>query len=290
MSIRPIPNQSGDEVNLSVDLHSHSDRSDGMLAPAAVVERAVAQQVTLLALTDHDDFSGVSDAACAASATGLRFVPGVEVSALWRGTTLHVLGLGIDTGNVVLKAGLEANRAGRTERARRISEDLARAGIPGALEGALRHVRNPDLVSRTHFARFLVQSGRAASMASVFRHFLVEGRPGYVPHEWAGMADAVRWITGAGGIAVMAHPGRYKLKLRDREALVAEFFDAGGRALEIVAAGHNADDRRYWGSLARRHGMYGSAGSDFHEPREAGRDLGCLPPLPDGIEPVWNVL
>ena len=275
---------------IGVDLHTHSDRSDGLLSPDAMVQRAAKQGVTLLALTDHDDLSGISDARIAAERYGIRLVPGVEVSALWGDLTVHILGLGIDPEETTLVEGLIRNRAGRTGRAQRIAEDLARAGIPGSLEGALRHARNPDLVSRTHFARFLVQSGRAANTASVFRHFLVEGKPGYVPHEWAGLADAVQWITSAGGIPVIAHPGRYKLSLRQREALVEAFKDAGGRGIEVVAAGHNSDDRYYWGRLAMRSGLYGSAGSDFHEPRDSGRDMGGLAPLPDGVEPVWNVL
>ena len=193
----------------NVDLHCHSRASDGLLAPAEIVLRAQSLGVTTLALTDHDDTSGLEEAAEAAHEARIRFVPGVEISVTWNGTTVHVVGLGIDPGDSLLAEGLKRVRGGRTRRAARIAEALAGAGIPGSLEGAMTYVQNPDLISRTHFARFLVDNGYARDVGSVFRNYLVRGKPGYVPHHWSELGDALKWIRSAGGIAVLAHPARY---------------------------------------------------------------------------------
>lgn len=272
------------------DLHCHSTRSDGLLPPATVVERAAGRGVQALALTDHDEISGLDEARAAAAASGIRLVDGVEVSVSWNAYTLHVVGLAIDPRNDVLVDGLRHNRSGRVRRAERIAAQLAAAGIPGALEGALAYVTNPDLVSRTHFARHLVESGRVKHAQAAFDRYLGTGRPGYVPHRWASLEDGVRWITAAGGLPVLAHPGRYKMDERVRKTLLGAFKDAGGIGVEVVTGSHTPDQYGYWGKRACEHGLLASVGSDFHGPGESYRDLGDLPPLPGGCTPIWSRL
>jgi predicted metal-dependent phosphoesterase TrpH len=270
------------------DLHSHSTRSDGLLHPRALVDRAASRGVHALALTDHDEVSGLAEARAAATAAGLRLIDGVEVSVTWRGRTLHIVGLNIDPENHTLLAGLRQNRSGRDARARRIAEALEQLGIAGAFEGARRYATNPELVSRTHFARFLVDTGHARNTQAVFDRFLGGGKPGYVPHEWAHLQDAVRWIQAAGGLAVVAHPGRYRLDSVEQAALLSEFRDLGGAAVEVVTSSHTAEQYTQWAKLATRHALMASAGSDFHGVGESYRDLGDLPALPDGCAPVWQ--
>ena len=270
------------------DLHCHSTRSDGLLAPAAVVERAAQRGVQVLSLTDHDDTSGLDEARAAARASGMRLLDGVEISVSWNGHTLHVVGLAIDPQNAVLVEGLRKNRSGRSERAQRIAAALERAGIPGTLEGARAYVTNPDLVSRTHFARHLVESGRAKNTQVVFDRYLGAGRPGYVPHVWAGLDEAVSWIDAAGGLPVIAHPGRYKMDDASRHALLGTFRDLGGVGVEVVTGSHTPDQYAYWGKRAREYGLLASVGSDFHGPGESYRDLGDLPALPGGCTPIWS--
>jgi predicted metal-dependent phosphoesterase TrpH len=273
---------------LTIDLHCHSTRSDGLLPPAEVVARAAERGVRILALTDHDDLSGLQEAGEHAAAVGLPFINGVEISVTWRGCTLHVVGLRIDPENEVLVRGLECIRAGRQQRAETIASGLDRAGIPGTLAGARSYVTNPNLVSRTHFARFLVAAGLARDVQSVFKNYLTSGKPGYVSHQWATLEEAVSWIKASGGVAVLAHPGRYGLSRADRHGMLGEFVDAGGGGIEVVTGSHSADQYATWAGYARRFGLMASAGSDFHGPAESRRDFGTLPGLPPGLQPVWE--
>ncbi|MBN9460745.1 MAG: PHP domain-containing protein [Burkholderiales bacterium] len=272
---------------LNADLHSHSRVSDGVLAPAEVARRAASQGVRLFALTDHDEVAGLSEARAAAFAAGMAFVPGVEISVSWGGETIHVLGLRVDFACEALIAGLARTRAGRDARAREMGEALARAGVPGAYEGALRYAGNPALVSRTHFARFIVAQGRCADVREVFRHYLSEGRPGFVPHRWAALGDALAWIRAAGGTAVLAHPGRYRLGDNALHALIGEFRDGGGEAIEVVCGSHARQQYRRFAEIALEFGLRASRGSDFHGPDEGHVELGRLPPLPAPLVPVW---
>jgi predicted metal-dependent phosphoesterase TrpH len=244
--------------------------------------------VTALALTDHDEVSGLDEAREAAVRAGIRLIDGVEISVTWSGQTVHIVGLMIDAANATLVEGLRRNRSGRHARAERIAAELEAAGIPGALEGARAYATNPDLVSRTHFARFLVQSGRARSTHAVFERYLTAGKPGHVPHAWAHLREAVEWIRAAGGLAVLAHPGRYKLDRAGQQNLVSEFRDTGGVGVEVVTGSHTPDQFEYWARIAAAHGLAASCGSDFHGPQESYRDLGELPPLPAGCEPIWH--
>lgn len=271
-----------------VDLHSHSTCSDGLLSPADLVERAVQRGVDMLALTDHDELAGLGAARAAAEQWGLRLIDGVEISVQWEATTLHIVGLGIGIAHLPLVEGLAAIRTGREQRAQRIAESLTAAGIAGSLEGARRYAKNPELVSRAHFARYLVETGHARDTNAVFRNYLTPGKPGYVPHQWAGLGDALHWINGSGGVAVLAHPGRYPLNQQQCERLLGEFVGLGGVAVEVVTGSHAPDEFVTWARYARRFGLRASAGSDFHGPGEGYRDVGNVPVLPAGCAPVWS--
>lgn len=272
------------------DLHSHSTRSDGVMQPAEVVRRAAGRGVRALALTDHDEVSGLGEARVAAEAAGLRLIDGVEISVSWHGHTIHVVSLAVDPANPILLEGLRRNRGGRNGRAELIAAALDKIGIHGALEGATTYVTNPDLVSRAHFARFLVESGRVRNTQLAFDRYLGEGKPGYVPHLWASLGEALEWTGAAGGLAVLAHPGRYKLDDERRSGLLGEFRDLGGAGIEVVTGSHTPDQYGYWGRCAVAFGLLASAGSDFHGPRESYTDLGDLPPLPSGCVPIWKRL
>ena len=270
------------------DLHAHSTRSDGLLTPAALVARAAARDVDVLALTDHDELGGLAEARAAAEAAGITLVDGVEVSVSWDGITVHVVALRIDPADAVLNDRLHALRVSRMTRARRIADALAEAGIRGAYEGALKYVTSDRLVARTHFARFLVETGHARDVKDVFNRFLVRGKPGYTPHAWATLTEAVAWILGAGGQAVLAHPGRYRVTPTAMRRLLAEFRDAGGEALEVLSSSHSHAQYDEFAGLARAFGLSGSCGSDYHGPGESTVDLGGLGELPAGVSPVWK--
>ena len=270
------------------DLHCHSNVSDGVLAPASLAARAKARGVDVWALTDHDEVGGIAEARAAAASLGLPFVPGVEISITWAGQTVHIVGLHVDERNPVLLAGLARTRSGRELRAREMAEQLAAAGIPDAYEGALAYAGNPDLISRTHFARYLIDRGVCRDVPSVFRNYLIEGKPGYVPHRWATLQQSVEWIRAAGGTAVIAHPGRYNFDAMAYDALFSEFRDLGGTAIEVITGSHTPDQYDEYARVAQRYGFLASRGSDFHGPGESRVDLGALPPLPSSVTPVWH--
>ena len=275
---------------LNADLHCHSVVSDGTLTPEALAERAAANGVELWALTDHDEIGGQARAAAAAKTAGMRYVTGVEISVTFLGKTVHIVGLGIDTDNADLREGLERTRGGRRLRAQDMAEGLAKVGIKGAFEGALQYVGNPDLISRTHFARHLVETGVCKDTNEVFRKYLTDGKPGFVEHRWATLKDAVGWITGASGMAVIAHPARYKFTPNEEFALFTEFKGHGGRGVEVVTGSHSAAEYVTYAATAQEFGLAASRGSDFHSPLESHTELGTLPYLPGGLTPVWELL
>jgi predicted metal-dependent phosphoesterase TrpH len=275
---------------LNADLHCHSVVSDGTMTPEALAQRASANGVELWALTDHDEIGGQRRAAEAAKANGMRYLTGTEISVSFAGETVHIVGLGFDAEDPRMLAGLEATRNGRGPRAHEMAEGLAKVGIKDAYEGALKFVGNPALISRTHFARFLVESGVCKDTSEVFRKFLTEGKPGYVPHRWASLKDAVAWITQTGGVAVIAHPGRYKFSANEEFALFTEFKTHGGQGVEVVTGSHTAAEFVEYAAIAREFGLAASRGSDFHSPDESHTDLGTLPYLPGDLTPVWDLL
>jgi predicted metal-dependent phosphoesterase TrpH len=275
---------------LNADLHCHSVVSDGTLTPEALAARAKANGVELWALTDHDEIGGQQRAAAAALALGLPYLTGVEISVSFAGKTVHIVGLGFDAEDVQLKAGLLATRGGRSQRAMEMSDQLARVGIADAYQGALKFVGNPELISRTHFARFLVERGTCRDTNEVFRKYLTEGKPGYVEHRWAALKDAVTWITQAQGVAVIAHPARYGFSANEEYALFSEFKAHGGRGVEVVTGSHSAAECLRYADTAREFGLAASRGSDFHSPEESRTDLGTLPLLTGGLTPVWELV
>lgn len=275
---------------LNADLHCHSIVSDGTLTPEALAERASANGVELWALTDHDEISGQHRAAAAARAQGMKYLTGTEISITFASQTVHIVGLGFDPDDAAMQQGLRQTRGGRGQRAMEMSDSLAAVGIQGAYEGALKFVSNPELVSRTHFARFLVESGVCRDTNEVFRKFLTEGKPGFVPHRWATLRDAVSWITQAGGVAVIAHPARYKFTPNEEYALFSEFKTHGGQGVEVVTGSHSAAEALTYAGMAREFGLVASRGSDFHSPDESHTDLGTLPLLSGNLTPVWELL
>ncbi len=275
---------------LNADLHCHSVVSDGTLTPEALAVRARANGVDLWSLTDHDEIGGQPRAAAAAKAEGMRYLTGTEISVSFAGKTVHIVGLGFDPDDAALHEGLARTRGGRGERAREMSDDLARVGIRGAYDGALKFVGNPELISRTHFARFLVETGVCRDTNEVFRKYLTEGKPGFVPHRWATLRDAVTWITDAGGLAVIAHPARYGFTPNEEYALFTEFIAHGGRGVEVVTGSHSSQEATTYAGMAQEFGLAASRGSDFHSPDESRIDLGTLPGLPPALTPVWELL
>lgn len=275
---------------LNADLHCHSVVSDGTLTPEVLAERAKTNGVELWALTDHDEIGGQHRAMAAAKAQGMAYLTGTEISVTFAGETVHIVGLGFDADDAALAQGLHATRGGREQRAMKMSESLAQAGIHGAFEGALKFVGNPELISRTHFARFLVETGVCRETPEVFRKFLTEGKPGYVPHRWATLKDAVTWITQAQGLAIIAHPGRYNFSANEEYALFTEFKAHGGRGVEVVTGSHTKQEFVKYAETAKEFGLAASRGSDFHSPDESHTDLGKLPFLPGDLTPVWELL
>ena len=275
---------------MNADLHCHSNVSDGTLTPEALAQRAKTNGVELWALTDHDEVRGQQRARDAALAAGLPYLTGTEISVTFIDVTVHIVGLGFDADDAGLKAGLATTRGGRTERAKEMAEGLAKLGIKGAYEGALKHVGNPDLISRTHFARFLVETGVCRDTQDVFRKYLVEGKPGFVAHRWATLRDAVTWITQAGGVAVIAHPARYHFTANEEYALFTEFKSHGGLGLEVVTGSHSSAEAAHYAGVAGEFDLLASRGSDFHSPEESHADLGSLPLLPGHLRPVWEAL
>jgi predicted metal-dependent phosphoesterase TrpH len=274
----------------NADLHCHSNVSDGTLSPEEVAERAYRNGVELWSLTDHDEIGGQKRARVTALGLGMAYLPGVEVSVTFANNTVHIVGLGFNIDDPAIGQGLADTRGGRERRARDMAASLAAAGIPSAFEGALKYVGNPDLISRTHFARYLVELGVCKDPHEVFRRYLTEGKPGYVDHCWANLRDAVRWIVDAGGVAVIAHPGRYDFTPNEEYALFSEFKRHGGQGVEVVTGSHTVPEYAKYADMACEFDMLASRGSDFHDPQESHTDLGTLPDLPGKLTPVWEAL
>ncbi len=269
------------------DLHSHSTVSDGSLSPEHLVARAIDQGVDVLALTDHDGTEGITAAQAAAQGTKLSLVTGVEISVTWGSSTIHILGLKVDHKNEALQKGLEKIRDYRKERAVKIAERLEKSGISGAYEGASQYA-SPVMLGRVHFAKFLVDKGHAKNINDVFKRYLVRNKPGYVSGEWATLAQAVNWINGAGGQAVIAHPARYKMTATKLRRLITEFKELGGVGLEVVSGRQHPEEIKTLAKLANDFNLLASCGSDFHSPDNTWVELGRLPELPSSVNPIWK--
>ncbi len=275
-------------MNKQYDLHAHSTASDGVLSPAELMRRAAQAGVGAMALTDHDTLTGLAEAYDVAHQIGIEFVPGVEISVTWEKRTVHIVGLGIDPESQMLQKGLAQLREFRVWRAEEIARRLVKAGVEDNILKRAYALSNGRLISRTHFARALVELGRAESVSQVFKKFLVSGKPGHVSGQWAALEDAVHWIIEAGGQAVIAHPARYQLKRAQLHALIRAFIAAGGCAIEVVSGSHSRDDYFTMARHARDFGLLASIGSDYHGPENAHIKLGRLPDLPPGCQPIWH--
>jgi 3',5'-nucleoside bisphosphate phosphatase len=274
-------------ASLNIDLHTHSNRSDGSLTPAELVARAAAAGVEVLALTDHDTVAGLEEARASAGVHGLRLVPGVEISASWRAQAIHVLGLWVDPGSAQLQSVLAAQGERRRERMRRICARLGKLGLPGAqLLAAVE--AHPGLPTRAHLANALVAGGHVNRIEDAFRKYLRSGRAAHVADEWPALALVVGWIRAAGGVASLAHPARYALSAGGRRQLLADFTAAGGGALEVVTGANGAQHVEATAALAMKYGLMGSVGSDFHNPEHIWNPLGRSLKLPDCVTPVWH--
>jgi len=270
------------------DLHNHSTSSDGLLSPTELIELASRTGVDAIALTDHDTTTGLAEAAEAARAAGIGFVPGVEVSVTWGETVLHVVGLQIDPESAELRQGLDSIRAGRLGRAKRIGDALAKLGFEKTFDAALALAKDERMLSRTHFARHLVERGAVRDIQAAFDKYLAKGKPAYVSHRWAELDNAVRWIRASGGTAVLAHPGRYDLKPMMREEMLKQFKAFGGAAIEVVTGSHRPEQFALWQREALEHGFLASRGADYHGPGESPCEPGRLPPLHGSLTPVWS--
>ena len=274
-------------MNLHCDLHSHSTVSDGTLSPTELVLRAHEKEVEVFALTDHDATEGLKEAAKAAAKVGLNFVAGIELSVTWSHQTIHIVGLGINPDDETLNQGLKVLREFRGRRGEEIALKLEKKGLENPLEGAKKFA-NGEILSRTHFARYLVEQGKAKDIRQVFKRYLVKGKPGYVAGKWASLEEALSWIHGAGGIAVIAHPARYKISATRLRQLIAEFKELGGIGFEAISGSHSPDEELRMAQLANKFELYVSKGSDFHSPENVYRELGYLPDIPSGSKPIWH--
>lgn len=274
---------------MRLDLHCHSTASDGALTPTQLVERALERGCRLLSLTDHDCLDGTAEAAARAAQLNLPFFAGVEISVSWRKHTVHIVGLNIDVNNSLLIKGLSQIRQGRVLRAKQMAAELERRlGVKHVFEGAMQFCANPEMIGRTHFARFLVHSGVCKNNAAVFKRYLTEGKVGFVKHEWASLSEALSWILSSGGVAVLAHPARYKMGKSILNQLLDEFMALGGEAIEVISGSHGEEDVRAFTRLARDRSLLASAGSDFHALGEGGRDVGIFAEFAEGLTPVWT--
>ncbi len=271
-----------------IDLHTHSTASDGQLSPSGLIRHAAEKGIRLLALTDHDTTDGLAEARNQAGGEdGPRLIAGVEISTNWFGHSIHVVGLDFDPAHPDLRRGLSEQARRRESRAIGIAERLEKHGVKNAYQGA-RAFAGDGPLGRAHFARYLVQQGFAGDERKVFKRYLIRGKPGYVANQWPRLPEAVEWITRAGGIAVVAHPARYKLTRTKLRELLLAFREAGGRGLEVVSGSHHAGDNQQMAGLARQFGFLASVGSDYHGPRYFWLEMGRLPPLPPGCAAIWE--
>jgi len=271
----------------TIDLHCHSTISDGLYPPEQLVAHAHKQGVKVLALTDHDDMSGLGIARDAAERLGVSFINGVEISVTWKKRTLHIVGLKVDPGYSPLKTALDAVRQGRIDRAKLMAEGLEKVGIEGSFEGA-QTIADGGIITRSHFARFLVDSGHVKNVKTVFKKYLVKGKPGFIDHQWMSLEEAVTLIRDSGGTAVVAHPGRYDLGMINMHLLMHEFRRYGGEAIEVVTGSHTPPQYDQFAKIAHKFSLKASLGSDFHGPGVSYMEMGCISELPSGCVPVWQ--
>lgn len=269
-----------------------------MLTPEALILLAKTGGCDAVAITDHDTIAALAPARIAADANALEFVAGVEISVTYNyidreteaagETTLHIVGLDIDESNPQLLNLLSEIRAGRIIRAGKIAEDLDKVGVSGTFEGAIAMAENKEMIGRTHFARHLVARGVEKNVGRVFNKYLAKGKPGYVAHEWTSLEAAVATIHAAGGLAVIAHPGRYRVSPTVIRDLLGHFKALGGDAIEVVTGSHKTAQFAEYTKLALEFEFLASRGADFHALGESPFLPGSLPPLSSALTPVWS--
>lgn len=276
-------------ISKKYDLHCHSTASDGELRPAELMQLAADKGIEAIALTDHDVTDGLKEAAEAAAGLGLEFISGVEISVTWRAKHLiHIVGLNFDINNAALQQGLSGLRQQRDARAEEMAKRLEKkAKIDNVLEG-VRQYANGKILSRTHFGHFLYNEGHVKTLQDAFDRYLGEGKPAYVKSEWSPLEEAVDWITEAGGVAVIAHPARYKLSATKLRGLIEDFKACGGLGIEVVSGSQNRNDSRNIAEYCKRYDMHASIGSDYHGPSQSWLKMGAIPPLPSGCTPIWE--
>tara|TARA_B100001142_G_scaffold156297_1_gene156795 strand:+ start:25 stop:882 length:858 start_codon:yes stop_codon:yes gene_type:complete len=270
-----------------IDLHCHSNVSDGLLSPAELMSHAAENNVQAIALTDHDDIAGLSEASITAKSLNIIFINGVEISVTWKKRTLHIVGLNFDKDNKLLFQGLKKIRDGRYKRAQLMADGLGMAGIQGAMDGAKSYAKN-STIGRIHFAQFIVAQGYAKDISAVFKKFLTPGKPGYVDHEWISLEESIRLINGAGGDAIIAHPGRYDMGNKLYPKLFQEFKDLGGTGVEVMSGSQDPSQANYFSKLAANYNLFSSCGSDFHGKGISHRALGNVRSLPNDSIPIWT--
>lgn len=273
----------------TIDLHCHSNASDGQLTPTELLDLAAAQSIQRLALTDHDTVAGLAEAGTAAARHGIELIPSVELSVSWERRTLHVVGLQIDTQAPALVAGLAKLQDARQERAQAMAARIEKAGVADAW-GRLQTITSGAQPTRTHMARLLVECGLVKDMKQAFKRYLAAGKPAYVRAEWASLREAIHWIHAAGGLAVLAHPMRYPMTANWRERALRAFKEAGGDAMEVCSGACLRPEVEQATRLAQKFELLASAGSDFHGPEQHWLQLGRLAPLPPALTPVWSLL
>ena len=272
---------------LNVDLHMHSNASDGQLSPSELILRAEKNDVDMMSLTDHDSINGIAEAMECAEGKKLLLIPGVEISVTWGRLTLHVLGLNIDPLNNILSNAMQGIQDTRFERAKLINQALVAGGLPSLLDEALEEAGDPGQISRTHFARAMISKNICSSTREVFKNYLVSGKLGFVEHKWPSLKNAIDWIKMANGLAVLAHPARYELSLTELYVLLDDFSNLGGVAIEVATGSHSHSDIKKFQSIANQNKFEASRGSDFDSPTESRFDVGIAPALPVETVPVW---
>ena len=275
-------------MNEQYDLHCHSTASDGALSPTELIERAHLQGVTTISLTDHDTTQGLDEALQAALRLNMRFINGIELSTTWENHCLHIVGLNINPDYALLKTGIRHLQTIRSERAQKIADKLARKRIPDAY-AAVTAAAGRGMITRSHFADFLLKQHHVSTQQEAFDRYLGQGKSAFVSTTWASLTDAVDWITQAGGVAVLAHPLRYKLTANWMNRLLTAFKDMGGQGIEVITGRSSPEEIILTGKYLARYDFYGSVGSDFHNPSNQWVELGRLKALPETIKPVWEL-
>ena len=267
------------------DLHSHTTFSDGGLSPAELIQRAVDCKVDTLAITDHDTVS--AHHVLPDGSDRITIIPGIEYSTRWLSQGIHILGLNIDVKSSATAEGVAFQGNARKQRAQRIGEALESKDIPDAFTQAQK-LAGEGVVCRPHFARFLVDSGVVGSRQEAFKKYLGDGKSCDVKQHWAEMSQIIAWIREAGGVAVLAHPLKYKLSGMKLKHLLDDFIGAGGEGLEVISGKQLAHYTTGLANLCQQKGLLASCGSDFHAPGLSWAELGSFAALPPKLEPVWS--